>query len=147
MALNRTRLALLMLSLGLLAWGLAASSATVAWVGTAGYAGSGAVGLFQVVRVARAFRAGGDVEELKKAGATRAETWLNGVLFIGGLFAWLVGSLAKAPIASTVGLTVWGIGLAVGVLAGIVASEILGLPMRFGYGGWEIRHRTGTHER
>jgi hypothetical protein len=98
---------------------------------------------FEVVEFVRLYRMAklfneGKLEEQTSL-AERIGDRLRGAIFISCLF-W--GILFPTNLGSAIAAyTIWCGTILLGFLSGLVGGMVTGIPLRFGYGGWEIKRR------
>ncbi len=141
------RLAALITSAGLLAYAFVAHQASMAIVGAIVYVLGSALGLRAMYRAAKAHQAGVEdawTRDVHRALTARIANVLNGVILFGGLIAFMLGGDGHDRALFLVGGIIWLGGIAIWFVAGVIVREVAGIPLRMGYGGWQVgRPRSG----
>lgn len=130
------RFLLNVLSLGLLVVGFIGNNSEIAVSGSTVYLLAQAFYLYDSYHHSKKFANNRDatINPAKKSSfVDRMTSLLEGTVIIFGLIAMVSGR------AVTAGAIIWFGAIFVYFLWGIIIEIITGIPLRFGYGGWEIR--------
>lgn len=138
---DRLELACLILSAALLSCALATRVLLVGILGGCLFSCASLVGLYGTYRVAKAYTPTFLPDD--SPGRKRVRRIINilgGTICIAGLVALVVGNGSHSHGIQTVGAIVWGSAIGAHVVAGPIVGWVTNLPIRHGYGGWEISH-------
>jgi protein-S-isoprenylcysteine O-methyltransferase Ste14 len=81
-------------------------------------------------RAAKLFREGAWEPNEGKSIAETLSKWIRNLLLFSGLFLMLGGYIA--------GVIIWVGSIICWFVAGVIAREVAGIPVRMGYGGWKV---------
>ena len=123
----------------LLSLGLLLSLSLVVFVSSLIYALYCIVDLFFVYKTATSLR---DRQEAQPpiSFRERVESWIGQLIALAGLILFLVDSSFKTHIGIS-GIIIWGSAIIAYLLSGFILQEVGGIPLRMGYGGWDIRKK------
>jgi len=118
---------LLSISIALITYGWFNNSESLITLGAIIFLFVQSINLYGVYYLSKHYQDAGYIKKVKKD--SRIAKWLEGIITLFGLFALITDQ--------TTGLMIWGGTIIIYFVGGIIIKEITGIPMRFGYGGWE----------
>jgi len=150
------KLATLLLSAGLLAFGLSMRDELCAIAGAVVYISVEIVSLVCIYRAAKLYRVENSVRHEpqetpepndKHDVIEHLARWLRGLILFAGLFLLIMGKENNGYGYAVLGIIIWGGSIVGWFLSGFILREVGGMPLRMGYGGWHFhiprnrRHR------
>ncbi|HEU0143206.1 MAG TPA: hypothetical protein VFQ47_00330 [Nitrososphaera sp.] len=127
---SNVKLIALLVAAALLIFGAVSGNQWSAIAGASLYISSEIIDLVLEYHAAKLFSEGTwEPNERKSIGETLSK-WIRNLLLFSGLFLALGGSIA--------GIIIWVGSIICWFVAGVIAREVAGIPVRMGYGGWKI---------
>lgn len=140
------KLASLLLSAGLLAFGAVKGSDPFMIAGAALFILTEAADLVATYRAAKSFRDGTWEPEAKESATETAASWLRGLIILAGLWN-SIGLQDKVSGLTISGGIIWFGTIICWIISGWLARYVAGIPVKMGYGGWYVHRPRGSRRR
>jgi len=120
--------------------GLLCHYAPLVIVGAVIHLAYGVADLFQHYHDSKLFRSD-TLPDLDSTISVRVTKWIEGTITLTGLVLVIATQRNVSSGYAIAGYVIWLGALVCYLVAGWIAQEVGGVPLRMGYGGWEIRRR------
>lgn len=143
------KLTLLLVSAGLILWGLLYDPHFLTIFGAVVFIFTEVTDLLSIYRLAKEYKVGTDIQKVnnKQEITKTLAKWIEGLIVITGLIMILIGAGEENNDILTTGLIIWIGEIIIYFIGGIIVQWVTDLPLKYGYGGWYISRKsrkTGT---